>query len=341
VTLHRSADVGVHLRRHSPLFSVLITTYNRQDQIKRCIGSCTRQTFDDFEIVVVDDASTDDTAAVLGTIADPRLRVVTHPTNRGISAARATAVDHARGEWLVMLDSDWELVPDSLARLRALIDELPEGVCIIRSRLEWDDGTVSPDVMPTARVTDYHGRLEWLEALAATGSRSDAGHCIHRTVLEEANYPADRRGSIFILWETDLAQREPSLWTSEVLGRQHIDGPWSVSRTGTIDRLLREAPDQLWTAEEMLARHGSGLACFAPHYRRWLLEAAAREAFLAGERRKGIRHTWAAMRAGASAPKVASTFLLGVTGARALATVKIAGRRWRAKWSSRTAPSQG
>ena len=117
-----------------PFFSVLITAYNRRDQIERCVRSCTQQTFEDFEIVVVDDASTDGTARVVIAIDEPRLRVVTHDRNRGISPARATAVAHAQGQWLVMVDSDWELFPHSLARLRALIDELPPGVRIIRSR---------------------------------------------------------------------------------------------------------------------------------------------------------------------------------------------------------------
>jgi hypothetical protein len=133
------------------------------------------------------------------------------------------------------------------------------------------------------------------------------------------------------LWETNLALRERSLWTSEVLGLQHVDGPGSVSRDATIDRLLRESPDQLWVAEEMLAKHGSELARIAPHYRRWLLESAAREACLAGQRRKGFHNTWAALRAGASAPKLAATLLLGLTSAPALAAVKVSGRRWRAK----------
>jgi len=326
---------------HRPFFSVLITTYDRRDQIERCVRSCTQQTLDDFEIVVVDDASTDDTSTVLAAIEEPRLRVVTQPSNGGISAARRAAVEHARGEWLVMLDSDWELIPESLDRLRGLIDELPDGVRIIRSGLRWDDGSVSPAVMPTARITDYHGRLEWLEVLARQGGASDAGHCMHRAVFEAANYPADRRGSVFVLWETNLAVAEPSLWTSEVLGLQHVDGPGSVSRDATIDRLLRESSDQLWVAEEMLAKHGSELARVAPHYRRWLLESAAREAFLAGQRRKGVRNTWAARRAGASAPKLAVTLLLGLARAPALAGVKVAGRRWRAKRAGRISPRRG
>jgi len=137
------------------------------------VRSCSEQTVSDLEIVVVDDASTDATGIGPGGTRRTTAAVVVHPVNRGISPARATTVQHARGEWLVMLDSDWELLPHSLARLRAIIDELPPGVRMIRSRLEWDDGTVTPPLIPDG-VTDYEGRLRWLEAVWRSGASSDA-----------------------------------------------------------------------------------------------------------------------------------------------------------------------
>jgi glycosyltransferase involved in cell wall biosynthesis len=314
-----------------PFFSVLVTAYNRASEVERCVRSCIEQTFGDFEIVVVDDASTDATAAVLAAVPDPRLRVVSHDRNRGISPARATAVDHARGEWLVMVDSDWELFPHTLARLRMLIDTLPPGVRIIRSRLESEDGTAMPGVMP-ARITDYRGRLEWLEALAVAGASSDAGHCIQRGVFEHTNY-FDRRGALETLWETDLARREPSLWVPDILGRQYVDAANSHTRDASaarlIPRLLSEAPDALWMAETMLAEHGPELARHAPRYRRWLLESAALQAFLAGKRRAGLRHARAALRTGPADPQLWATIALGALGPRALAEAKLAGRRWR------------
>jgi hypothetical protein len=323
-----------------PFFSVLITTYNRAEDVERCVRSCLQQTFGDFEIVVVDDASTDATPAVLAALDDPRLRVVTHERNRGISPARATAVDHAQGEWLVMVDSDWELLPHTLARLRKLIAELPSGVRIIRSRLQRDDGQIDPTILPNG-VTDYHGRLAWLEALAVEGASSDAGHCIHRGVFETTNYFGDRRGATETLWETNLARRESSLWVSDVLGRQHTDASNSHTRDASasrlIPRLLEEAPDALWMAETMLSEHEAELARYAPHYRRWLLESAALQAFLAGDRRAGIRHTGAARRAGSAGTQLWITLGLGVLGPRALARAKLAGRRlrsWRAQKSN-------
>ena len=323
-----------------PFFSVLITAFNRQGQIERCVRSCARQTFDDFEIVVVDDGSTDATAAVLAALDEPRLRIVTHQLNRGISPARASAVAHARGQWLVMVDSDDELFPHSLARLSALIDELPPGVRIIRSRLRWDDGSLSPAVMPAEIVTDYWGRIRWLEAVTVQGGSSDAGHCMHRSVFERASYFSDRRGAVEPLWELDVARREASLWVSDVLGAEHVDAVNSTTRDASgrsLARLLDEAPDVCWMVATILSEHGAELARHAPHYRAWLLHSAAVESFLAGERRAGVRYASSAARARAGGPKLAATVALGLLGPRALARSKVAGRRWRASRAARSA----
>ena len=221
-----------------------------------------RSDFEDLEIVVVDDASTDSTASTLAAIDEPRMRVITHPVNRGISPARATTAEHARGQWVVIIDSDWELFPGSLDRLRVLIDELPPGVRIIRTRLGWDNGAISPPVVPDG-VTDYQGRLSWLEAIAQIGGGSDAAHCIHRDVLAERQLPSDRRGAVETLWETDVSRTEPSLWVPDVIAIEHLDAANSVTRDSSprrlIPRLLSEAPDQRWMAETMLAQHGAGL----------------------------------------------------------------------------------
>jgi len=317
-----------------PFFSVLITAYNRAEQAERCVRSCMAQTFGDLEIVVVDDASTDATAATLAALDEPRLRVVRHDHNRGISPARATAVDNAHGEWLVMVDSDWELFPHTLARLAEIIDGLPPGVRIIRSRLQRDDGRVDPEILPDG-VTDYRGRLVWLEALAVSGAGSDAGQCIHRDVFEAANYFEDRRGAMETLWETNLARRESSLWVADILGRQYVDAANShtrdVSASRLVPRLLEEAPDALWMAETMLSEHGTELARYAPHYRRWILENAVLEALLAGDRRGGIRHARSAVRAGSAGSQFWVTLVLGLLGPRALAHAKLAGRRWRSR----------
>lgn len=315
-----------------PFFSVLVSAYNRGGEVERCIRSCTAQTFEDLEIVVVDDGSTDETGDVLAALEEPRLHVVRHERNRGISAARASAVNHARGEWFVLLDSDWELFPHSLARLHEVIDELPPGVHIIRSRLQADDGSLQPGFMPSG-ITGYLERLQWLEELTVRRASSDAGHCIHRSVFEATNFFEDRRGAMEGLWETNLAKRERSLWLPDILGKQHADAPNSHSRDADparlIPRLLLEAPDDLWMAETMLAEHGTELARHAPRTRRSLIERAATQAFLAGDRRRGVQHTWSAARAGSRHSKLWVTLVLGFLSPRALAYAKLSGRRRR------------
>lgn len=319
-------------KAEDPFFSVIVSTYNRAKHVRRCVWSVITQTFTDFEIVVVDDGSDDATATVLAALQEPRLRVARHPHNRGISAARATGVSHARGEWFVILDSDWELFPHTLARLRTLIAELPAGVRIIRSRLQCDDGSVLPDIMPTG-VTGYQERLRWMEEVLVRNARSDAGHCLHKSVFEKTNYFDNRRGAVEMYWEANLARHEPSLWVADILGKEHFDAPNSYSREvqagQLVPRLLKDAPDELWMAESMLSAHGSELLRYAPRVRVSLMRRAATQAFLSGDRRAGLRHTVAAMRGGSFEAKMWLTAGLGFLGPRALGYAKVVGRRQR------------
>jgi len=94
------------------LVSVIVPTYNRRETIQAAIASVQRQTFADWELIVVDDGSTDDTAALIeGT--DPRL-VLIRQKNQGVNAARNTAMLRARGRYIAFLDSDDEWLPHHL-----------------------------------------------------------------------------------------------------------------------------------------------------------------------------------------------------------------------------------
>jgi glycosyltransferase involved in cell wall biosynthesis len=97
--------------------SVVIPTYNRARCIGRALESVLGQSHADFEVIVVDDGSTDDTARIVREYAgaDRRVRWVPCPRRRGAQAARNTGVRAARGGWIAFLDSDDEWLPDSLA----------------------------------------------------------------------------------------------------------------------------------------------------------------------------------------------------------------------------------
>ena len=102
--------------------SVIIPTYNRSKQIARAIESVQAQTESDFEIIVVDDGSTDRSAQVIKECArkDPRICLIEHGQRKGAQAARNTGIRAARGHWIAFLDSDDQWLPDSL-ELRLMI----------------------------------------------------------------------------------------------------------------------------------------------------------------------------------------------------------------------------
>lgn len=92
----------------APTISVVIPTYNRMGTLPRSLESVLRQTFEDIEIIVVDDCSSDGSWDYLQSRRDPRLRIIRHETNRGAGAARNTGIKAARAELVAFQDSDDE-----------------------------------------------------------------------------------------------------------------------------------------------------------------------------------------------------------------------------------------
>ena len=101
-----------------PTVSVIIPTYNRAHMVARAIQSVLSQTYQDFEIIVVDDASTDNTQEVVKEFMfrDKRVRYIKHEKNKGGSAARNTGIKNAQGEYIGFLDSDDEWLPTKLEK---------------------------------------------------------------------------------------------------------------------------------------------------------------------------------------------------------------------------------
>jgi len=119
---------------HGPMVSVIIPCYNTGRFLGEAIESVLAQTFRDFEVIVVDDGSTDDSADVARSYADPRVRYF-YQENRGISAARNKGIGEARGEYIALLDADDAYLPTNLQKkARFLDDHLDTG--LVASGLE-------------------------------------------------------------------------------------------------------------------------------------------------------------------------------------------------------------
>ncbi|ADB53709.1 glycosyltransferase family A protein [Conexibacter woesei] len=118
-----------------PALSVLIPVYNRPDELRRALASVARSSFEDFECIVADDASTEPIEPVVRELGDERFVYVRNPVNGGPYNARLAGYRVMRGQALFFLDSDHEVYPWALARAHELLDGHPEaggvaGLCV-------------------------------------------------------------------------------------------------------------------------------------------------------------------------------------------------------------------
>lgn len=139
------------------MISVIIATYNRATLLPRALASLARQTCPDWEAVIIDDGSTDNTAEVVGQWAarDPRLRYFAQ-ANGGLTAARNAGLARAQGTYFTFLDSDDEYTPDHLATRLELIQSDP-AIDLLHGGIEIVGG---PDEVPDLHDPTHLIRLQ-------------------------------------------------------------------------------------------------------------------------------------------------------------------------------------
>jgi glycosyltransferase involved in cell wall biosynthesis len=142
----------------TPDISVVLPTHNRVALLPRAIASVLAQTDVDFELIVVDDASNDGTAAYLAALSDPRIRVITAQTNLGPSGARNRGLEAARASVVAFLDSDDTYRARRLAASLAALRD-PGVVAVLSSALKHDRGV--PREARIADLTLQPAAFEW------------------------------------------------------------------------------------------------------------------------------------------------------------------------------------
>ena len=270
----------------SPLFSIVIPVYNRPREIIRAIESCLTQTFKDFELIVVDDASSDTTPEVVKNYEGGRVRTIRLEQNGGLSAARMAGVDDARGEWVLFLDSDDELMPDALTTIERRCGEAGHDIARLAFMYLHDDGRLSPDPWRAGVVMDYAGYLRWAESVRD----SDFGNCIRRCSFEVVAMSTDR------VYDTgyhlEFARKFKTLCCADVVARLHSDAGDRLGSTGKSSlrtKLVREAEPRMRAMLDILKRHGDALRRHSPRRARVFSRAYITAAFLAGHKRTALR----------------------------------------------------
>src|SRR5215813_6292011 len=115
-----------------PKVSVIIPTHNRAESIRSAITSVLNQTFQDFEIIIIDDASEDQTREVIANFNDTRIKVIHNQVSKGAAGSRNIGIMHSNCEYIAFLDDDDEWLPEKLKIQVCLLDHsLPEvgGIC--------------------------------------------------------------------------------------------------------------------------------------------------------------------------------------------------------------------
>ena len=139
-----------YISRAVPRISVLMTTYNGAATVKASIACVLAQDCTDVELVIVDDASTDDTAAIIRNIIDPRINFIAAPINEGVVGARNRAFAAARGAYIAALDQDDLCTPDRLRLQADYLDTHADIVLVATEIAISRNGHITPPDHPIA-----------------------------------------------------------------------------------------------------------------------------------------------------------------------------------------------
>jgi glycosyltransferase involved in cell wall biosynthesis len=292
-----------------PKVSVVIPTYNRARFLRAAVRTVLDQTFQDFEIVIVDDASSDDTPAVVASLGDGRIKYIRHEQNRRIAGARNTGVSSSAGEYIAFLDDDDEWRPRKLEQQVQILDISAPTVGAVYTAFAQVDvasGNVVGVITPVKRGHILHelGSRNWV------GTASTV--CVRRQCFEEVGLfdESVAFGEEYDMW-IRIAHRFDFRYIDEVLVGYGLHAR-RLSRN--YDVMISGLTRQL---EKYDAFFGSDPA---NHSRRFM--SLGRLYCYSGDARRGREAFWEAIKLWPFAPKHYLYFGLALLGARGFTTVR-------------------
>jgi glycosyltransferase involved in cell wall biosynthesis len=145
----------------NPLISVIMPVFNVEKYIREAVDSVLAQTYENWQLVIVDDCSSDSTLAVLDEYRDPRITVYRNEKNRGTSFSRMRAVSEAAGDWVAFLDGDDRWAPEKLQKQVLLMNRVTDPVLLFTgSAFMNDEGKMLDYVMEVPERITYRELLK-------------------------------------------------------------------------------------------------------------------------------------------------------------------------------------
>lgn len=277
-----------------PYFSVIIPVHNRATTIRRCLDSCLSQDFEDYEIIVVDDASEDDSVAVVETyLPNTHLKLVKSKKNCGVCASRGLGVKHACGRWIMFIDSDDSFHPGAFQTIYEETSKAPAEVSEVRFCYYREEiGKITPIPMMPEGIIGFPEYLQWCEKLLfRKGSYGDLLYCQRREIYDFVSWPIDRQHEL--LYHFQLASKIKMMMSRKVVGTMHDDAPNRITRHpyGAVTVKSKQfALDDADSKAKLLKDYGEQMKKESPNVHTNLFCNTGKLYMLCGEKLKGTRY---------------------------------------------------
>lgn len=294
--------------------------YNRERFIGRAIKSCLNQSFLDFEIVVVDDGSTDKSAAVVEEFTDPRIRLIRHETNQERLIARNTGARAARGEWLVWFDSDDELVPEALEVMKKRITELSPDVSGLRFMCKFESGQLSPDLPYSDEIWDYEAFIRWVELHYS--KRGETLPVVQRCTMSKVIFPEDKFFTGETQYHLDFAAQYKTRACKDVLRIYHSDADNKTANT-SMEKRLTSATATASRLENIIGTHGGALLKWAPRTYYRVVGGLITQYLFSGQRNKALQVFSRSVRVAPFSVRLWAIVVIGLISPHLLARLKV------------------
>jgi glycosyltransferase involved in cell wall biosynthesis len=170
-------------------FSVIIPLYNKENYVENTLKSIISQTFTDYEVLIINDCSTDASIAKVTPFLSEKIKLIHHDNNKGLSATRNTGIKNAKSEYIAFLDADDLWKPTFLETIKSLIDNFEEAALFGTNYEEiYFDKTIKPINGSEDLFENFSGYINFFETNLKQGIYNHGSVCFHKNVFQKAGF---------------------------------------------------------------------------------------------------------------------------------------------------------
>lgn len=169
-----------------PYFSIIVPLYNKESFVRDALNSILKQTYSDYEVIIVNDASTDDSIFVVEEFLSEKVKIIHHEKNKGLAAARNTGIQNATSNFITYLDADDVWKPTFLEHIFTLTKEFPDAKIFATNYEEiWETTLKTPFNGSENLAPNFKGYIDFFALNLKQGIYCHGSVCFHKSVFEK------------------------------------------------------------------------------------------------------------------------------------------------------------